>query len=142
MPVHDALELTLDADPRAHDRARQRVLDHLGREPGFSASARSVYAVELVLEEWLTNAFRHGGARQVQLRAGRDGAAGLLLQFEDDGTPFDATAQVLAERPASLDEAEPGGLGLLLIQRYASRWQHSREAGRNVMRVWISAPGA
>lgn len=141
MTVQDALELTLDADPHAHDAARRRVLEHLGREPGFSASARSVYAVELVLEEWLTNAFRHGGARQVRLRAGRDGGAGVLLQFEDDGTPFDATTRPQAERPASLDEAEPGGLGLLLIQRYASRWQHSREHERNVMRVWI-APAA
>lgn len=140
--MHDALELTLDADLRAHDSARQRVLEHLGREPGFSTSARSVYAVELVLEEWLTNAFRHGGARQVQLRAGRDGEAGVLLQFADDGTPFDATRHPLAARPASLDEAEPGGLGLLLIQRYASRWQHSREDGRNVMRVWIGPPAA
>lgn len=131
------LHLVLDTGLAGLDPARLRVLEHLGREPGFSDDARRVYAVELVLEEWLANAFRHGGARQVRLSAGRDGDAGLLLQFEDDGTPFDATAHAPAARPASLDEAEPGGLGLLLIRRCARRWQHAREHGRNVMRVWL-----
>lgn len=133
----DMLELVLDsASPADLDAARLRVLDHLGRDPDLAADARRVYGVELVLEEWLTNAFHHGGARQVRLCVSHE-ASGLLLQFDDDGTPFDATAQAPAARPASLDDAEPGGLGLLLMQRYARRWQHMREGGCNVMRVWL-----
>lgn len=134
------LQLSLGADPRVHEDARQRVLAHFDGLPGFSANARCVYAVELVLEEWLTNAFRHGGARTVVLTAGCDAGCELTLTFEDDGVPFDPTSLQAQPRPASLDQAAPSGLGLLLIGHYASRWQHTARAEGNRLQVWIALP--
>ena len=68
MAEGDALDLRVEADLEGLERARQRVLAHLRGRAGFSDSPRTVYAVELVLEEWLTNVFRHGGCSQLALR--------------------------------------------------------------------------
>jgi anti-sigma regulatory factor (Ser/Thr protein kinase) len=140
-----ALELRVQATPGSIDETRRRVLDHLRAAPGIDLGQRTVYAVELVLEEWLTNVFRHGGRPRVELQVTAD-VTGVVMRFADDGPAFDPTAHAQPARPASLDEAEPGGLGLLLIERYASRWSHVREHGRNVLSVTvdlapIAAPG-
>lgn len=95
-----------------------------------------MYAVELVLEEWLTNVFRHGGGTQVIMEVACDGQR-VALRFSDDGITFDPTRAPEREAPATLDDAEPGGLGLFLIHRYSRRWHYAREAGRNVMQVEI-----
>lgn len=136
-PVTFALEVT-DPSPHALEQLRQDVLAQLAPWPGLDADARRRYALELVLEEWLTNAFRHGAATWQRLRveAAPDGQ-GLLLEFVDDGRPFDPTRQHAAPRPASLDEAEPGGLGLLLIGRHVRRWEHDRQGPHNRLRAWL-----
>ncbi len=139
METGPALELLVDADLQSLERTRLRVLAHLSQVPGFSQSIAIVYAVELVLEEWLTNVFKHGTRSPVGLRVAvrRDV---ITLRFDDDGPPFDPTGHRQAPRPASLDEAVPGGLGLFLIQHYARSCRYAREEGRNVMTVAIDAP--
>jgi sigma-B regulation protein RsbU (phosphoserine phosphatase) len=133
------LELIVYADLAALERTRLLVLGHLGQWPGFNGSLRTIYAVELVLEEWLTNVFRHGARSAAALRVSTD-AKGIELRFEDDGAPFDPTERPRQARPASLEEARPGDLGLLLIEHYARSWSYVREGGRNVMSICIDLP--
>lgn len=128
-PGHPALEA-----------ARRQVVGHLA-EAGVCADRATVYAVELVLEEWLTNVFRHGGGTEVTVEVACDGRK-VGLRFADDGIAFDPTRTPEREAPATLDEAEPGGLGLLLIRRYSRGWRYAREAGRNVMQVEIECAAA
>jgi len=132
----ELLELLVDPGMEAIERTRLRVLQHFGPIPGFGDSLRTVYAVEIVLEEWLTNVFRHGTGSPVALRVSVD-ADGILMRFVDDGPPFDATERPLPARPSNLDEARPGGLGLFLIHHYAKSWHCARQDGRNVMHIAI-----
>jgi len=124
----------------ALEAARRQVVGHLAQacERGDRST---VYAVELVLEEWLTNVFRHGGGTEVTVEVACDGRQ-VGLRFTDDGTTFDPTRAPERVAPATLDEAEPGGLGLFLIRRYSRSWRYAREAGRNVMQVEIDCPAA
>jgi anti-sigma regulatory factor (Ser/Thr protein kinase) len=124
----------------ALERVRKQVVEHLGRF-GSCASGPTVYAVELVLEEWLTNVFRHGAGTAVAVELTADGER-IALRFEDDGRAFDPTQAPVRQAPKTLDEAEPGGLGLFLIRQYSKSWRYAREAGRNVMRIEIDCVAA
>lgn len=142
MATTEALELRIEPGAAPMDSARLQVLTYLGRRPSLARQRRTIYAVELVLEEWLSNAFRHGGATQVGLQVSVDAEGDVRLRFEHEGPAFDPTALEPAPRPRDLDTAEPGGLGLLLIRQYASGWRYSREGARNLMEIDIAASGA
>lgn len=116
---------------------------------GAGLEERLADRAELLLEEVVMNVGMHGfddsTAAVVHLcaQASRDGCK---LVFEDAGRPFDPTAASIAERPTSLEAAEPGGLGLVLLRRMASELAYERTAeGRNrlslrVMRQAGAAP--
>lgn len=120
--------------------AQQQLAAFLARH---QVGGRALFASELVLEELLANfvshAFDDGQAHtmelQVQLRPGE-----VELQFSDDSPAFDPTAQPDPERPASIEQARPGGLGLMLVRRWARRVDYRREGGRNRVTVWIDNP--
>ncbi len=140
MAACEPLDLVVEADLGSLENARLRLLAHFGECPGLAGRPRTLYALELVLEEWLTNVFRHGTKAPVLLRVALD-EEGLSLRFEDDGPAFDPTDRPHATRPASLEEAQPGGLGLFLIQHYARSWRYAREGQRNVMLIVIDTSG-
>jgi anti-sigma regulatory factor (Ser/Thr protein kinase) len=105
--------------------------------------ARAASACELVFEEIVVNVLRHGGdapapsgARvdvRVQTRPGE-----LRLDFVDAGPPFDPTSHPEPPRPASIEEAPIGGLGILLVRRTASRFDYRRVDGLNRVGVTIA----
>jgi hypothetical protein len=39
--------------------------------------------------------------------------------------------------PSGLDEAQPGGLGLVLMAHYASAWSYEREGAWNRLHVFV-----
>lgn len=118
------------------EQARQAVLAHLAPH---QLSTRTLYQVELVIEELMMNQIRHAhasaGGHWLDLAVTVDPAR-LVLCFEDDGRPFDPTHQApAAPPPATLDEAPVGGLGLGLVRRAASQLVYERRAGRNLLTV-------
>lgn len=139
---NENLPLRTQVEPgiEALERVRRQAVEHLGRH-GNCARGRTVYAVELVLEEWLTNVFRHGAGTLVALEMNADGER-VHLRFEDNGQAFDPTGAPERQAPVSLDDAEPGGLGLFFIRRYSRTCHYAREAGRNVLRVEIDCLAA
>ena len=101
----------------------------------------AVAAVELVLEEAITNTLRYGyegtGLREVEidLQVDLDEVQVLIV---DDAKPFDpleVDAQLL---PDSLDDAQVGGLGLLMIRNTASRMSYERREGKNRFSLTIA----
>lgn len=92
----------------------------------------------LCLNEVLSNVIVHGGpmARAEPIRllleveTGRDhGKARVTVS--DAGIAFDPSSAPARSLPKTLDEASPGGLGLVLIRRLCSALQYRREDGRN-----------
>jgi anti-sigma regulatory factor (Ser/Thr protein kinase) len=92
------------------------------------------YAMQVCVEEALTNIVRHGhcaiGPGEIGLELTVTNG-GVRIEVEDDCVPFDMTAAT-PSRPHN-DPADPevGGWGLGLIRAFASRLAYRREGERN-----------
>lgn len=100
---------------------------------GFDLGALE-HDVTLLVTELVSNAIRHAGLRRdapVKLRIAADERR-VRIEVSDPGCGFDAT---------SLDDEtqleEPGGLGLVLVDRMSERWGIIRGAET---RVWLEMP--
>ena len=102
------------------------------RVAALAPSDAEAYALRLCVEELAGNVLLHGAA--AALRVTVDGPP-LRLLVEDDGPGFDPRAVPKPVLPGSLDEAQPGGLGLLLTRHYASGLTYERVGGWNRVQV-------
>lgn len=100
------------------------------------------FNVQLCVEELFTNVVRHGGGQWAEQAAETassvnmsievartDGEVSLLL--EDNGTPFDVVAAPAKAMDGTLEDAQPGGLGIKLIKEFCSSLSYSRAEGVN-----------
>ena len=55
----------------------------------------------------------------------------IVMHFEDDGMAFDPLLAPAPKLPTSIEKAVPGGLGLMLVRKYARSVAYERRAGRN-----------
>ena len=91
-----------------------------------------VFALQICLEELLTNVVRHGGAKSsgdlsevpvppldVEISIST-GAQRVSMTVEDNGKPFDVVNAPAHGIDQPLDELQPGGLGIQLIRNFAS----------------------
>lgn len=99
--------------------------------------------VELVLEEAATNVLRYGYKGlppaerwiEIDLQVDLDEVHVLLV---DDGKPFDPLDEGAVLLPDTLDDAQVGGLGLLMIRNTASRLAYERREGKNRLTMTIA----
>jgi anti-sigma regulatory factor (Ser/Thr protein kinase) len=93
----------------------------------YSVSAQTQFAIELCLEEALSNVMRYGYRGQENQSITVDcalGAGELVFTIQDHAPlfdPFAPSADSPAPAPASIDELLPGGQGIRLIRKFASR---------------------
>jgi serine/threonine-protein kinase RsbW len=99
--------------------------------------------MHVALEEVVLNAAMHAfapgepGEITVHLNTAPDTAA---LVVEDCGHPFDPTTAPSTERPASLADAQPGGLGIILIRHYCREITYERIGNRNRLTLRFPLP--
>jgi serine/threonine-protein kinase RsbW len=98
------------------------------------------YNVELAFEEVAANIVRHGspeGDVEVAIDLGDDE---IVMTFEDDGVAFDPREQPAPATPTSIDDAQVGGLGIVLLRTISTRMDYARTPqGRNVLTIAIPA---
>ena len=101
--------------------------------------------MHVALEEAVANVAMHAypadapGEIAIRLTRLPDGAAALTV--EDRGPPFDPTAAPAhPPHPASIQDAEPGGLGLTLMRHYCSAIAYERVDGTNRLILRFAAP--
>ncbi len=94
--------------------------------------------LDLCLNEALANALTHGqagGAPQpirLRLAVSRENeVAEATVTVSDAGIAFDPLAAVPKLRPKTLAEAEPGGLGLFMIQSITDKLSYRYDDGYN-----------
>ena len=98
-------------------------------------------AVELVLEEAITNTLRYGyldkamHSIDIDLQIDLDEVQVLIV---DDAQAFDPLEVDVHLLPDSLDDAQVGGLGLLMIRNTASRMSYERREGHNRFSLTIA----
>ena len=109
----------------------------------LSLDAETVFAVDLCLEEVITNTIKYGighdstGGVSIELSL-ESGSAGASLRIIDDAAPFNPLLAEDKVLPETLEDAEIGGLGVHLIRRFASSIIYCREGGRNCLTLLFS----
>jgi phosphoserine phosphatase RsbU/P len=97
-----------------------------------------VARLDLCLNEVIANCVTHGGPKvidapldlQLSLAASHTQVL-VTLSVADSGRSFDPSSAAPKARAASLADATPGGLGLVLMRQNASRLAYRRTGGRN-----------
>jgi anti-sigma regulatory factor (Ser/Thr protein kinase) len=134
----DRSDLVLGNDASELGRMTQWIL---GVCKTAALSEKTAFALQLCLEEAVTNIMRHGegGARATEIvtNVALDDAD-IVLTVEDDGGPFDPTKFAAPQRAQSLDDASVGGLGICLMRQFARRIEYRRSGGRNQLRLTFS----
>jgi anti-sigma regulatory factor (Ser/Thr protein kinase) len=114
-------------------------VEALGRR--YSVPGDTQFAIQLCLEEALSNIMRHGYQGQpkqsITIDCAPSGvenedAGELVFTVEDHAPPFDPFAAAPAAAPASIQEMQPGGQGIRLMRKFASRlaWQQTPNGNR------------
>lgn len=133
-----AFECLLVPTLDALEPARLALVAELGRH---GVDRKAVYICELVLEELLTNLMFHRRACDVDGRVRievRVAADEIRLLVEDHGPAFDPTSLPEPQLPSTIEEARPGGLGLMLVRRLSRSMVYSRRAGLNRIDVLVA----
>ncbi len=132
------LRLTLANRRDALDEARIQVIDWLERH---APTPKLVFNVELILEETLMNVIWHAHTDRaehlIRLELQVD-AEDVVMRFEDDGMPFDPLLAAPPVPPVSIDDAVPGGLGLLLVRKCSRSVVYQRVDGNNCLTVRVA----
>lgn len=105
----------------------------------YSIPTDTQFAIQLCLEEALSNIIRHGYQGQanqcITVECAPSGVAELVFTVEDHALHFDPLAPFTAAPapvPASIQELLPGGQGIRLMRKFASRlaWQQLPNGNR------------
>ena len=106
-----------------------------------SCGPQALYHAQLAAEEIGTNIIKYGYDDQrehrVTLRV-ECLADCFRLQVLDDGHPFDARQVAEPDLEQSLQDRQPGGLGISLVRRLARRMDYERRDSLNVLTIEIS----
>lgn len=94
--------------------------------------------LDLCLNESIANIIAHGGPTAVETPVileinltRHSGAGELSLTVSDGGAPFDPLAHHAKPRPKNLEEAQPGGLGLMMMHEFSDSLDYRYVEGRN-----------
>jgi anti-sigma regulatory factor (Ser/Thr protein kinase) len=135
------LDLRLANDLAGVGAAQARLAEWLGGRP---LDAKCRHRIELVFEELAMNVVMHAypeeeaGRHEITARLAL-GEEAAELSIEDGGTPFDPRGKAGARLSGTIEDAQIGGLGLLLVQEMTSFIDHQRTPeGRNRTRVGIA----
>jgi len=106
--------------------------------------AEQIARLDLCLNEALANILAHGGpsARlsevQLHFRVHQESAVHeAAVTVSDAGIAFDPLAYQPGPRADSLEEIEPGGLGLIMMREAADDLGYLRSEGRNLLTITV-----
>ena len=102
----------------------------------LSFPAPLAMSLNLALEEWVVNvisyAYADAAAHTIELRLWR-GPDRLRIEIEDDGRPFDPTAQAAPDTDAPLELRKIGGLGIHFIRKTVDEMSYHRRDNHNLL---------
>ncbi|OGV36454.1 MAG: hypothetical protein A2020_01910 [Lentisphaerae bacterium GWF2_45_14] len=102
--------------------------------------AKPLYALDLALEEMLTNIVKYGYDDKkphligVDIHAGKDS---LVLTLTDDGHEFNPLSAVAPDTGTSVPERPVGGVGIHLTRSMVDDMKYRREGDKNVLEIKI-----
>jgi len=133
--VSDFVELRVANDLAGLAQVAERV-EFFGAAQRLPAEV--VNAVNVVLDEAVSNAINHGydaGVRgEIAVRLRRAGDR-VLVEVEDDGRPFDPLQVPPPDLTLPLEQRPIGGLGIHLIRNLMDEVSYVRVGGRNLLKM-------
>jgi anti-sigma regulatory factor (Ser/Thr protein kinase) len=88
------------------------------------------FAIGLCLEEAFLNAVKHGHANHATISVCAE-PHGVIIEFADDGAPFDPTLAPAKRISGPTQDFDIGGYGTGLMQKFSRRMSYSRFEGMN-----------
>jgi anti-sigma regulatory factor (Ser/Thr protein kinase) len=88
------------------------------------------FAIGLCLEEMFLNAVTHGHANRATISVSAE-PDGVIVEFADDGAPFDPTLAPAKRISGPTQDFDIGGYGTGLMQKFSRRMSYSRFEGMN-----------
>ena len=107
-------------------------ITHLAQQAGMEG--REGKRLRLAVEEAVANIINHGQATTIKLQAETDDNQ-LVLTIDDDGQPFDPTADSSTDFSVPADERPPGGLGIMLLHEMTDGLEYQRIDGHNILKI-------
>jgi anti-sigma regulatory factor (Ser/Thr protein kinase) len=109
--------------------------------------ADQIMRLNLCLNEALANVISHGGPKAlnapIHLRLSLEESTDqqtAVLSIVDSGACFDPDDTTAKPAPSSLSEAEPGGLGLIMMRSFADELNYHREEEQNRLMIIVRWP--
>jgi len=102
----------------------------------YDIPSKTRFAIDLCLEEALSNVIRHGYAGEpnqaLTLDFSRDILKGLTFTIVDNAPHFTPPEQAKPTRmPSSVEDVKPGGLGIQLMKKFATTVNYEQLPGGN-----------
>ena len=106
-------------------------------EAALDLSKREAFAIELALEEVITNIIRYAfddddETRLIRIRLSTT-AELLNFRVRDEGKPFNPLEVEARSTATNLGDMEPGGFGIPLIRTLMNGIAYSRKDGKNAL---------
>ncbi len=96
------------------------------------ASMAAVMKMNIALDEIYSNIVKFSGGSYTKISCDvQNGAA--VVQFEDDGVPFDPLKKEDADISLGAEEREIGGLGILMVKKSMDRMEYRYENAKNIL---------
>ena len=105
---------------------------HVAQQAGIEG--REAKRLRLAVEEAVANIINHGLATTIKLQAKADERE-LMLTIDDDGQPFDPTAESSTDFSVPADKRPPGGLGIMLLHQMTDGLEYQRFDGHNILKI-------
>jgi len=141
--VEDLDELTLGSRLSELERLPGWI-DAIAARFGFTENTR--FAVQLCLEEAVSNVIRHGYANQdgqfltVQCTEPHEGY--VVFTVEDNAAPFNPLESAALPAVGDQDPSDLGGQGIRLMRGFADTLEYEAKAGGNRLILGFSNAGA
>ena len=90
--------------------------------------------LRLAVEETVANVINYSQATSITLQASQDDNY-VVLTIDDDGQPFDPTADSPTDLSIPADQRPPGGMGIILLHQMTDRLSYQRKDGHNILKI-------
>ncbi|MDR1149169.1 MAG: ATP-binding protein [Spirochaetaceae bacterium] len=122
-------ELIIEAKLENFKKVLAFVESHTGDFP-----VKSRRHINIAVDEIFTNISNFAYQNKtgtVVIRIAADDA--VTIEFEDNGVPYDPTAQAEPDLTQSADERTPGGLGIFMTKKLMDTVEYRREDNKNIL---------
>lgn len=97
-------------------------------------SMKLTHQLLIASDEIYSNIIYYSHATKASCRIEKE-AGSLILEFKDNGIPFDPTNAKEADITSSLEEREIGGLGIMMVKKTCQSLTYERSNDENILRI-------